>query len=339
MHNYPQGEKETMAPRTRSGRRWISFILLLVAVAFLWAIYKSRPDLLARARRASGFELMTSCGVFAWKDEHTAFIGTAGKRYEFNIATGRVVEISRPKVPGITIVPNNALSPDGRKLVRLLRDHSSLRIESADQSARPVRAWRTMSRTTEVAWRCDSRAVVQYDRAPSTVQLFRLDGTSSPRIAITVAGTGWVLGVDRDENLYWAPLQNRAAQPRIWVIPSVAPERARELRVPFPKGVDLFEAHLSPKGDRILWWLGIRDTRPSWIRSLQRLLRFGVTPASPVWTEEGFWISRPDGGDFREIGRVAADGSPAGLHEPAWLPDGRHVSFFYLKGLHVVPVD
>ena len=114
---------------------------------------------------------------------------------------------------------------------------------------------------------------------------------------------------------------------------------SERLGIRIPTGAVISEAELSADGRHVLWWLEFRKPKSDW---LERLLTWFHRPASTAPNgalTEGIWISRPDGSDFKALGRVKAEPAPEGLHAVGWMPDSSRVFFFYKHGMYIKPIE
>lgn len=91
---------------------------------------------------------------------------------------------------------------------------------------------------------------------------------------------------------------------------------------------------LSCQGDRLAWLIQMkRRSNPSFLdRTLALLGRHEVDRLS-------LWVSRTDGSDLREVGRLDVAGVAIGSGALNWAPDGKRVSFWENDNLWVIPVD
>lgn len=121
--------------------------------------------------------------------------------------------------------------------------------------------------------------------------------------------------------------------------------RVRQFTVSLPCPSESFQAHFSPRGDRIAWLLDTRQQSAFDALQSRRLSR----PPAPVQRHQ-LWTSRADGSHIQHIGDlpavpVDADGSPLVLdysdskqqaEHLQWLPGGTKISFLYNGSLYLV---
>ncbi|MCW3097371.1 MAG: hypothetical protein JWL77_2989 [Chthonomonadaceae bacterium] len=106
--------------------------------------------------------------------------------------------------------------------------------------------------------------------------------------------------------------------------------------VALPPQTTLREAKISPIGDRIAWLVDAKDVAPG-LAALHRLIPFIKVPSQP---RHELWISRLDGTGMRILGETSTkvrNGNPLLIGDLRWLPDGKHLSFFYDGALWTVP--
>lgn len=116
----------------------------------------------------------------------------------------------------------------------------------------------------------------------------------------------------------------------------------RRIRLPYHAA--LRDVEISPRGDRLAWWLQYEHVLPG-ASMLHR-----VYPAYPVKPQSmlSLWTSRADGTEMNEVGHIpilpGSDSDPGSLshYYPIniqWTPDEKHLSFVYKDALYTVPTE
>jgi hypothetical protein len=338
-------------------RRKSFWLLILVAVAAVagYLAWPRPPSLLARARRLPGFMLFGSdtCTACVWDSDHVARIcTTTGGWQRFDALTGQTADLGRrfPFGPSIFAMHGRFRSvyPDGHGWLLVDGSTHPQTLTEVSVNGNLLQAWPAYGGSEWLFWRPDGKGIVQYATQPPGIVVYSLDNPRPQRRRLNVPGRYLPFCCDNRNRLF-AYATSPAARfpvkvsPPVFVLSPDAPGRARRLPVVLPAGVEITEAWISPQGDRILWWLAFpTQPYPLWLQNLLQAIGLGPRIPSrqdPPYTEEGLWVCRLDGSDMREIGRVKAIYAPDGLHTPGWMPDGRHVYFFYKRGLYIAPVD
>ena len=195
-----------------------------------------------------------------------------------------------------------------------------------------------------VLWAPDGRSWLTVDRS-GRAQLFGVRQRQATvfnhqpigAIPIWFDGRGHV-GYEMSDN-------NDAERVSIIDLDPVSHGAARRVELP-PATESVYDAKVSPQGDRLAWYIGRRAERPAWVDKLLTVFHIGgasvrvrVGQSPPPIDTEGIWVSKLDSTDMREVGEVKAEWAPVGMGSFTWCPDGRHVLVTYRNGIYVVPVD
>jgi hypothetical protein len=292
---------------------------------------------------------------YTWLSQTRLFCWSGGQVFEdpflYDTATRRETPLSALEdlmdVPN-TYVDSWELSPDGMWILwtnKLLQPLHAARLDGSQHHV-----WHLPSKPHESwiwnGWIDDSRHWVA-SRGPG--ELAYVGDVAKPDHAIPISS------VDAERLLCEAIDLDTRGNPQVHLAGSdVAPKRLRQSR-PFhtvllhpPPGAEIADAGYQivsdSSGHRLAWLLDA--TRAS--RLLAWLHHWvGAIPARPYRRTE-LWVSRPDGTGLREIGYVPLPPSASTDYDagvayaprlPAWLPDGKHVSFLYENTLWTIPVD
>ncbi|MCW3098309.1 MAG: hypothetical protein JWL77_3927 [Chthonomonadaceae bacterium] len=113
-----------------------------------------------------------------------------------------------------------------------------------------------------------------------------------------------------------------------------APPPMQKRRIQMPLGTAMASGDVSPHQQYISYSITVSRVSPvrKWLHRL--LPKFD---SKPITTEE-LWISRADGQDMHEIGYVPSEADDIyRLTGTKWLPDDKHLSFYYNNRLYIVP--
>jgi hypothetical protein len=207
---------------------------------------------------------------------------------------------------------------------------------------------------TKFKWQQDSKGFVilnpgYKEKTLASVKVYSCDAPGSPQKIIlgreggfpdnaALTGDRTLVGIDM-EVLYARP-----GTAGLKAFPIKAGAKPTLKLLPLPKFADNYSTIMSPRGDRIAWVIsGTGRKAPSGL--LDKFFHF--LGKKPVPTA-GLWVSKVDGSELHEIGRMEfpwkAKGNtlPSAALRPSlvrWMPDGKHLSFIHDEALYTVPVD
>lgn len=132
--------------------------------------------------------------------------------------------------------------------------------------------------------------------------------------------------------------------------PSPKPKKIEKITA--PRNAREFEYKLSPKGDRIAWYITYETSEMS-DTSLQKWLRrYLPSVLAPSGWKSEIWISRIDGTEMRMLGQMASaimdsnghgqileDAEVWHLHDLQWLPNGKRLSYTYQNVLYIISAE
>lgn len=121
--------------------------------------------------------------------------------------------------------------------------------------------------------------------------------------------------------------------------------QVHQYNVEAPGGTEISAIALSPQGDRLVWQVQlVKSNLRDWVN--RNLETFWPGHTSSGTEEDALWVSKVDGSNLRELGRIEVqrpgtfDGPPgSNLKQVRWTEDGLNVSFVYADVLYVVRVD
>jgi hypothetical protein len=227
-------------------------------------------------------------------------------------------------------------SPDGRHAL-----FTELKIGSAYQDhflfdTGTMRFWKLLTTLHSTpAWAPDGKsfALREWDKLIVT----RVpEGTTRTHQISVPARIQWFDGEDRVVSSNYNVQQTTS---RDFYETSLKTGKTNVLPLLPPKGAEITWFELSPTKDRVLWWVAWRNVKPTWFERAMATIRLKPLPGSQQSGYEGVLISKPDGSDMRELGRLKLEYAPDGLGAVKWMPDGKRIVIQYRRGLYIVPVD
>jgi hypothetical protein len=355
LHN--RGKSARPSVLRRAMKAGALFVLLGLII---WLAIPHPANLMARATRvpnltSDDYYIATPLG---WTSNHEAVadLAWANRSPRFvriDIDAGRITPLRTPRL--VPVNSTNAadqpiLSPNGQ-WVLFRRRRSAVASEwfACSMSGNTTLHWTGGEGT--VVWSTNSRSWIEYvDRYPPIIRVNYLDGQASERYAVpaSIGGSTYPLWYDGHGHVGILTYSSPGMPSHVHTLSLTQPLSARELPLALPPEAAISGAQLSPNADHIGWWIAIEHRQPEW---MVRLLSFfgghrrpsqtagSMGSREPPYETEGAWISRIDGTDMHEVGRVRAEYAPVGLGGVRWCPDGKRLLLMYRNGLYTVPID
>jgi hypothetical protein len=208
-------------------------------------------------------------------------------------------------------------------------------------------------RISNYKWRCDSKgyiAPLNGDRHRfDSIQIFGLD-TQVAKNDVALGDYGEIpinAGLTAENSIVGTDAGNlfgSGSTAKLKSYPLKAGAKPAQKLVPLPTFADYYNTIVSPNGDRIAWVIS-GTGRKSHTNLLEKF--FSFLGQKPVPTA-GLWVSKVDGSELHEIGRMEFPWKPKGNNLPSaalrlsmvrWTPDSKHLSFIHDEALYTVPVD
>jgi hypothetical protein len=317
----------------------------VIVALVTWAWRSQPPSLMARAQRVPAFN---TSGVIVlersgWPSDHEVVFEDPGPppRYgnylRLDIRTGVTAWLTSPFLRANAMAGNPAyLAPTAGCV--LLR--SKARWTLTTLKGRTLGQWPLWD--GYVAWAPDGRSWL-IGNAQGAAKLYSL-GRDMPTVYSGLPGMAALAWFDGRGH---AGFQKIGGQQNGYCIADLdSPDKRPPHPVKLPPAtLIVYGVKVSPRADRLAWYIGRKVKQPAWIEWLYSMLHVGGAAAPsgpngpPPIDTEGIWISRLDGTEMREVGEVKAEWAPKGMGSFTWCPDGTRVLVTYRNGIYVIPVD
>src|SRR5262249_53047589 len=127
--------------------------------------------------------------------------------------------------------------------------------------------------------------------------------------------------------LYGVKVRNGVFEQAGWIeIHPGDPKAIRKLDFPRPANSYFLMPQLSPAGDYALWTIMLRDSRPMWLTRLLSMFVKAQKKVPPV-SGQAVYVSRRDGSQMREIGRMRIHSSHDNAFGFGWDRTGDNICF------------
>lgn len=342
--------------------------LLAIAVLFgglMWLLVAGIPtaSLLNKATRITGTRDWQPSGGFlknsypyAWRSDHEllhllpAVNGGPGWRVAgLDVRTGARRDVA---VLPAGASPYLQLSPDQRWLLgrdNLTRPPSARLFAVAVDGSRRVVSWPYRRWMNPASWLADSSGcfwIAFINRRWYQVTC-RLDDPAAQSTAPLpgLPAYAHALGFSRRDGRLVVMLPCEPWQTGVVRLADLAragPSFISEHTMTLPTGPAVPSWKLSPDGERIAWYVRPDNRIAPGRGRIERLftsLRARLEPFFPTTYRHVVYVSRRDGSDLREIGRVQCRLEDFGVGSLQWTPNGRRISFGYRDALWSVPAD
>jgi hypothetical protein len=372
---------EQPKPKKRFNKKWlIALAVIGLGASVLWTLRPRPLLLLSQAKRVADTRYWRNDpGAYFWLSDHEIMLFRTWPKdpYEAQRLELRTMQ-ETPLAPlnkvlknmcdiewGVDVLP----SPDGSVLL-MWRSHKPNIFFRSNDSPYLQYASRVNIDGTQLfqwpghpnglsisdsTWQADSKGWLhlgtfnKYDGSSlASVKFYSLNAPGRTKEIVLGTNNQFPInaGLAADNTLVGMDLVSfgpgGTARLRIWPLKEGA--KPAEKLVPLPGFADNYSTIVSPRGDRIAWVIS-GTGRKSPTNLLERL--FGFLGQKPVPTT-GLWVSKVDGSELHEIGRMEFPWKPKGNTLPSaalrpslvrWMPDGKHLSFIHDEALYTVPVD
>jgi len=341
-------------------RRWIPHrrVLRLIlpvacAIAGAWLVWPRPRLLLERAIRVPNYQIPPNEVVLhcATTDDDKAILGLLGRLVgstlthplvEVDLETGRARNLGSSVLPdrawGMTL---SALSPDGKWR---LYHQGSARVGAkhvlVSSDGHHKRVWEAIRGGGRILWQPDCAGWLDIPRYGGSPTLdFNIDGGQFRKFPHST-------GPYYEPLWYWkgtfAFAEPSGTQIGRWVQIEQNGATTRRRSIELPENALIVSAQLSPTADRVLWWLFVPRTTNLVEQVLNKLglMRSRVTVGHGYGPgDESLWVSRRDGSELREIGRVTSREHLDDVVRVTWARNGKHIAFIYEDGIYTVESD